>query len=270
MSGEIVGINSAILSRSGGNVGIGFAIPSEQAVSIIETLRKGQSVKRGYLGIQISPLSDDIAESLGLPKNHGEFVQGVEPGKGADKAGIKPGDVIVRVNRREVTPDETLSFIVGGLPIGAKVPIELIRNGKPMTVTATVAQRPPEEQLASFAQQSPDDFSDQDQKSSKQAAQQQLGLAVTPLTATIAGQIGLPATTKGVVVTAVDPSTDAGSKGLRRGDVVLSANGQPVINEAELNTAVTSAKTAGRSAILLQVLRRGQPAAFVPIRLRDQ
>jgi len=270
MQGNVIGINSQILSPSGGNVGIGFAIPSEQAVPIIDTLRKGQSVKRGYLGIQISPLSDDIAESLGLPKNHGEFVQGVEPGKGADKAGIKPGDVIVRVNRREVTPDETLSFMVGGLPIGAKVPLELIRNGKPMTVTATVAQRPPEEQLASFAQQSPDDFSDQDQKSSKQAAQQQLGLAVTPLTATIAGQIGLPATTKGVVVTAVDPSTDAGSKGLRRGDVVLSANGQPVINEAELNTAVTSAKAAGRSAILLQVLRRGQPAAFVPIRLRDQ
>jgi serine protease Do len=269
MAGNVIGINSQILSPSGGNVGIGFAIPSEQAIPIIDTLRKGQTVKRGYLGIQISPLSEDMADSLGLPKNHGEFVQGVEPGKAADQAGIKPGDVIVRVNNREVTPDETLSFIVGSLAIGSKVPIELVRSGKHVTVTATVAQRPPEEQLASFAQQPDDDFSNQDQQSAKQASQQKLGLAVSPLNASIAGQLGIAPTTKGIVITAVDPSSDAGQKGLRRGDVILSANNQPVLTEADLAGAITAAQNAKRSAILLQVLRRGQPAAFVPVRLRD-
>ena len=268
MSGNVIGINSQILSPSGGNVGIGFAIPSEQAVPIIETLRKGQSVRRGYLGIQISQLSEDMADSLGLPKNRGEFVQGVEPGKGADKAGIKPGDVIVRVNNREVTPDETLSFIVSGLPIGSQVAIEIIRNGKRQTVNAVVGERPPEEQLARFGQQEDEDFSDQDPQSSQQAGQQQLGLAVTPLTAGIASQLGVPQTTRGVVVTGVDASTDAGQKGLRRGDVILTANGAPVTSEADLNAAVKATKGAGRTAILLQVLRRGQPAAFVPVRLR--
>ncbi|AUW57261.1 protease [Sphingobium sp. SCG-1] len=271
MNGNVIGINSQILSPSGGNVGIGFAIPSEQAVPVIDTLRKGQSVRRGYLGVQITPLSDDIAESLGLAKNRGEFIQGVEPGQGADKAGIKAGDVIVKVNGREVTPDETLSFIVANLPIGSSVPIELIRNGKRMTVNAVVAQRPPEDQLSSFANPDGDDFSDpQQQPDTGAAAQQSLGLAVTPLTAGISRQLGVPADTRGVVVTSVDPSTDAGSKGLRRGDIILSANNRPTLSEADLKAAVAQVTAAGRNAILLQVLRRGQPATFVGIRLRDK
>jgi serine protease Do len=271
MNGNVIGINSQILSPTGGNVGIGFAIPSEEAIPVIDTLRKGASVKRGYLGIQISPLSDDVAESLGLPKNRGEFVQGVEPGKNADKAGIKAGDVIVRINGAEVTLDNTLSYIVSGLQIGTTIPIDIIRNGKPMTLRAQVGERPSEQSLAdNFSAPSKDDFSDQDEQSTKQASQQLLGLAVQALTPTIAGQIGVPPTTKGVVIAAVDPSTDAGSKGLRRGDVVLMANGQPVATDAELGKAAQAAKDGGRSAVLLQVLRRGVPATFLAIRLRDK
>jgi serine protease Do len=270
MNGNVIGINSQILSPTGGNVGIGFAIPSEQAVPIIDTLRKGESVKRGYLGVQISQLSDDMADSLGLPKNNGEFVQGVEPGKGADKAGIKAGDVIVKVNNRNVTPDDTLSFIVSNLPIGTNVPIELIRNGKRLNVTATVGQRPPEEQLANFSRQPEDDFSDQDQQSTKAATQDLLGIAVQPLTDAIAGQLGIPTSTKGLVISAVDPSSDAGQKGLRRGDVIITANGQATLTDADLGNAAKAAKTGGRNAVLLQVLRRGNPAAFIAIRLRDQ
>jgi serine protease Do len=271
MNGNVIGINSQILSPSGGNVGIGFAIPAEQAVPVIDTLRKGQSVKRGYLGVQISPLSEDIADSLGLAKNRGEFVQGVEPGEGADKAGIKPGDVIVSVNGREVTPDNTLSFIVAGLPIGSKVPIEIIRGGKRTTVTAIVGERPPEDKLAAFGQPSDDDFSnDQGQGQDAAAAQQTLGLAVLPLTPSIIRQLGVPADTRGVVINAIDQSTDAAAKGLRRGDIILSANNQPVTTEAQLNAAVKAVTSSGRNAVLLQVLRRGQPAAFVAVRVRDK
>lgn len=268
MNGDVIGINSQILSPSGGNVGIGFSIPSEVAVPIIETLRRGQSVKRGYLGVAISPLSRDMAESLGLPRNTGEFVQRVEPGQGADKAGIQAGDVIVKVNGVQVTPDETLSYIVSNLPIGQRVPIELMRNGKQMTVTAVVGQRPPEEELANFSAEPKDDFSDQDQGSTQAAGKQLLGLAVQPLTPGIAAQVGVPNTTKGVVITAVDPSTDAGAKGLRRGDVVITANGRQVLSEADLNSAVATARQEGRGAILLQVMRRGQPAAFIAVRFR--
>jgi serine protease Do len=270
MRGNVIGINSQILSPSGGNVGIGFAIPSEQAAPIVQTLMKGQSVKRGYLGVQISPLGEDLADSLGLAKNRGEFVQGVEPGKGAEKAGIKAGDVIVSVAGQEVSPDQNLSSIVASQPIGSRVPIVLIRNGQRQTVTAVVGERPSEDELNSFAQsQDDDDFSQQDQTPG-QAAQQSLGISAIPLTPTITRQLGIAADTRGIVITAVDASTDAGAKGLRRGDVIISANNRPVLSQAELDAQVKAVAAQGRNAILLQVLRRGQPAIFLPVRLRDK
>jgi serine protease Do len=270
MRGNVIGINSQILSPSGGNVGIGFAIPSEQAAPIVETLRKGQAIKRGYLGVQISPLGEDLADSLGLAKNRGEFVQGVEPGKGAEKAGIKAGDVIVSVAGQEVTADQNLSSIVANQDIGARVPIILIRNGQRQTVTAIVGERPSEDELNNFAQpQGDEDFSQQDQNPG-QATQQALGISAIPLTPGIIRQLGIAADTKGVVITAVDASTDAGTKGLRRGDVIISANNRPVASQAELDAQAKAVAGQGRNAILLQVLRRGQPAIFLPIRLRDK
>ena len=161
-----------------------------------------------------------------------------------------------------------MSYIVANLPVGTVVPIELVRDGKRQTVRATIESRPPEEELANFAQPPQDDFSDQDERATQQASQQLLGLAVQPLTAAIARQLGIPAETRGVVVTAVDPATDAGAKGLRRGFVVTTANGQPVTSEADLGKAAQAAKDAGRNAVLLQVIRRGSPPAFVPVRLR--
>ncbi|WP_300116778.1 Do family serine endopeptidase [Sphingobium sp.] len=271
MRGNVIGINSQILSPSGGNVGIGFAIPSEQAEPIVRTLMKGQTVKRGYLGVQISPLGEDLAESLGLAKNSGEFIQGVEPGKGADKAGIKAGDVIVSVNGQEVNPDQNLSSIVANQPIGSKVPIVLIRNGQRMTVTAVVGERPPEDELNSFAQsQDDEDFTQQQQQTPGKAAEQSLGIAAIPLTPGIIRQLGIPTDTRGIVITGVDGSTDAGAKGLRRGDVIISANNRPVTSQAELDAQVKAVAGQGRNAILLQVLRRGQPPIFLPVRMRDK
>ncbi|PZU13535.1 MAG: protease [Sphingobium sp.] len=270
MRGNVIGINSQILSPSGGNVGIGFAIPSEQAAPIVQQLMKGQSIKRGYLGVQISPLGEDLADSLGLAKNRGEFVQGVEPGKGAEKAGIKAGDVIVSVAGQEVSPDQNLSSIVASQPIGSRVPIVLLRNGQRQTVTAVVGERPTEDELNSFAQQQDDDdFSQQDQNPG-QAAQQALGISAIPLTPSIIRQLGVAADTRGIVITAVDGSTDAGAKGLRRGDVIISANNRPVASQAELDAQVKAVAAQGRTAVLLQVLRRGQQPIFLPVRLRDK
>ncbi|MEC3910338.1 Do family serine endopeptidase [Sphingobium sp. CR2-8] len=270
MRGNVIGINSQILSPSGGNVGIGFAIPSEQAAPIVEKLRQGQVIKRGYLGVQISPLGEDMADSLGLAKNRGEFVQGVEPGKGAEKAGIKAGDVIVSVAGQEVNADQNLSSIVANQSIGASVPIILIRNGQRQTVTAIVGERPSEDELNNFAQpQGEEDFSQQDSNPG-QATQQALGISAIPLTPGIIRQLGIAADTRGVVITAVDGSTDAGAKGLRRGDVIISANNRPVASQAELDAQAKAVAGQGRSAILLQVLRRGQPAIFLPVRLRDK
>src|SRR3546814_8622795 len=178
LDGNVIGINSQILSPTGGNVGIGFAIPAETAVPIIETLKKGRPIKRGYLGVGIGPMSDDLAESLGLPKNRGEFVGQVVPGEAAAKAGIKAGDVVVRVNGEDVTPDNTLSYIVANLPVGSKVPIALIRDGKRQTVPVVVGERPAEEELRGFSDDQGNAFSSHNQEKSQQAGQKTQGVAV--------------------------------------------------------------------------------------------
>jgi serine protease Do len=275
MQGNVIGINNAIFSPTGGSVGIGFAIPAETAAPIVDKLIKGQAIERGYLGVRIQPLSDDLAASLGLAKKRGEFIQSVEPGHGAAKAGIQAGDVVVSVAGKEVTPEQTLSFIVANTAPGTRIPIELVRNGQRLTVNAVVDKRPTEEELAkqSFdpdAQDQDDSFGgkSQSQKQNGTVIQQSLGLAAIPLTTQIARQLGASDDTRGVVVTAVDDSSDAGSKGLQRGDIILSANYRALTSIADLEAVVRAAKAENREAVLLRVQRRGQPAIYVPVRLR--
>ena len=270
MSGNVIGINTLIFSPTGGNVGIGFAIPAEEAFPIIQTLRGGAKVKRGYLGIGIQPLDAGIADSLGLPKNVGELVSRVEPGEAASKAGVRQGDVIVKVNNRDVTPDQTLSFIVGNLPIGSRVPIELLRGGARQTVTAVLGERPSEEALATLGGGAPETpFEKNDDKSNAAATRESLGLAVQPLTAQISRQLGLGPDVKGLVVGAVDPSSDAAAKGLQRGDVILSVNYKPASTQADIAAAAAAAKTAGRENVLLFIQRGSGPARYIAIKLRQ-
>src|SRR3990170_6470555 len=150
LNGNVIGINSALISPTGANVGIGLAIPAELARPVIDSLRRGQRPQRGYLGVGLQPLDENIAESLGLPKDSGEIVRSVQPGDPASKAGIQQGDVIVSVNRQPVTPDQTVSYIIANTTVGSRVPVELIRDGKRQTVTVTVGQRPTEEALAAL------------------------------------------------------------------------------------------------------------------------
>ena len=273
LNGNVIGINNAIISPTGGNVGIGFAIPAEVAAPIVETLKKGQTIERGYLGVQISALSEDLADSLGLEKNEGEFVQRVEPGEAAQKAGIQPGDVIVKVQGKKVTPDQTLSYLVANLPIGTEVPIELIRNGKTIKVNAKLGKRPSEEELASssFDPEAEDNAMGQNENdgTSAQATADALGLSVVDLTPAIARQIGVPSTQKGVVVSTVDPNSDAAQKGIRRGFLITSVNRQPIATAADLDSAISRAKSSDRGAVLLQIRRGARDPQFVAVRLQD-
>ena len=272
LNGNVIGINNAIISPTGGNVGIGFAIPAEVAVPIVETLKKGQSIERGYLGVQISALSEDLADSLGLEKNRGEFVQRVEPGEAAQKAGIQAGDVITKVNGKTVTPDQTLSYLVANLPVGTDVPIELMRGGKTIKVNAKLGKRPSEEELAgsTFDPDAEDNAMGQnDDGASAQATADALGLSVVDLTPTIARQIGVPSTQKGVVVSTVNPNSDAAQKGIRRGFLITSVNHQPVETAADLDKAINTAKSSNREAVLLQIRRGARDPQFVAVRLQD-
>lgn len=274
MAGNVIGINNAIFSPTGGSVGIGFAIPAEIAAPIVDKLRAGQAIDRGYLGVRIQPLSEDLAASLGLPKNRGEFIQAVEPGAAAAKAGLQAGDVVVKVDGKDVSPEQTLSFIVANIVPGKRIPIELLRNGQRLTVQTVVGKRPTEEELAqqSFdpdAQQDDENFAGPGkQQQGPSVLQSALGVAAIPLTPQIARQLGAGEDAKGVVITAVDASSDAAAKGLQRGDIVLSANYVNVTSLVDLERIVRTAKTEGREAVLLRIQRRGQPAMYMPVRLR--
>jgi serine protease Do len=269
MNGNVVGINTAIFSPTGGNVGIGFAIPAEQAITVIDQLRGTGSVKRGYLGVNFQPIDEGIAEGLGLDKNSGELITNVESNGPAAKAGIREGDVILKINGATITPDNRLSFIVGGLKAGTRVPIEVLRDGKRVALTVLVGERPSDEVLAQRQggmRSVPMDGS----KQKGTTAQDTLGLAVQALTPDIAQELGYPTTLKGVIIAAVDPESDAGQKGLKRGDVIQSVNRVPANSIEEMNATADAARKAGKGNVVLQVRRQGSPVAvFVAIKFKS-
>ncbi len=268
MQGNVIGINSQILSPSGGNVGIGFAIPATEAKPIVDTLMKGGKVQRGYLGVQIQPMTDDMADAMGIEKGKGEMIAAVEPGGAAAKAGIKQGDVVLKVNGQDVTNDQSLSYLVANVKPGETVPFEILRDGKRMTVKATLAQRPPEDELQQFNQQDDEGMPD-GSAPEEDAPTAALGVSVTPMTPRIARQLGVDADTQGVVVLGTDPSSDAAQKGLRRGDIIVSANRQPLSSEADLGKVIAQAKSQGRTQILLYVKRRGQ-GTYLAVGIDDE
>jgi serine protease Do len=266
LNGNVIGINSALISPTGASVGIGLAIPAEAAKPVIDSLIKGQRPSRGYLGVGLQPLDENLAPSLGLPKNSGEIVRSVVANGPAARAGLQQGDVIVRVNGQPVTPDATVSYLVANTPVGSRIPLDIIRGGKRGTVTVQVGERPTEEQLAKL---SGGDTGGQTGDTSPQAVapQQALGLSLAPLTAELARAANLPPSARGVVITAVDPNSDASEEGLQRGDLIVSVNNQPVTTPAQIVAAVDAARRAGRTSVLLLVKRGTAPEAFVGVNI---
>ena len=270
MEGNVIGINNAIFSTSGGSIGIGFAIPAETAAPIVDKLIKGEEILRGYLGVRIQPMTDDLADALGLPANHGEFVQSVQPGEPGATAGLQEGDVVLKVDGKDVTPEQTLSFIVANTEPGKRIPLEIIRDGQRRTLSAVVGRRPSEEELAAqvFDPDEQPNPLDSQQPSGAGLIEQSLGLQVMPLTPQIASQLGMSGSVQGLVVANADPNSDAGAKGLGRGTVIVSANGRQLSTVEDLESTVRSAKSGGREAVLLRVRVRGSQEVSVPVRLR--
>ncbi len=266
LSGNVIGINSALISPTGASVGIGLAIPAELAKPVIDSLRRGQRPQRGYLGVGLQPLDENIAASLGLPKDRGEIVRSVQPGEPAQRAGIQQGDVIVRVNGQEVNPDQTVSYLIANTTVGSRVPVEIIRDGRRQTIAVMVGQRPTEEQLA--RQLGVDGQGEGTPNGAPGAAPQQLlGLSLQPLTPALAQAANLPPNARGVIITAVDPASDAAEEGLQRGDLIMSVNRQPVTTPAQVAAAVDAARRARRTSVLLLVKRGGGPEAFVGVEI---
>ena len=265
LNGNVIGINSALISPTGASVGIGLAIPAEAAKPVIDALRRGQRPQRGYLGVGLQPLDENIADSLGLPKDMGELVRSVVPGQAAARAGLQQGDVILRVNNRTVTPDETVSYLIANTTVGARVPVEIIRDGRRQTLAVAVGERPTEEELA--RQAGADEGGQPMAEEAPVAPGTALGLSLQSLTPQIARAVGLPATARGVVVTSVAVGSDAADKGIRRGDLIISVNRQAVATPQALLAAVEVARRAGRTSVLMLVKRGAAPEAFVGIEI---
>ncbi len=269
LDGNVIGINTAIFSPTGGNVGLGFAIPAELAKPVIDQLRATGTVKRGYLGVGIQPLSTDIAAGLGLPKDKGEIVASVEPLGPAARAGIRQGDVIVKINGSDVTYDNTLSFVVANTPIGATVPIELIRDGQRKAITATIAQRPAESvvQARASGKAVPDTDEEDGKAPGAEAARASLGITLQPLTPQLRAQLRVGDTVRGVVIAGINPSSDAATEGLQRGDIILQINQRPTTTPAEAAAAVDAARKLGRDTVLLLVQRGANPPRYIGVKL---
>ena len=271
LQGNVIGINTAIFSPTGGNVGIGFAIPAEEAKPIIDQLRSGNKIKRGYLGVGIQPMTQDIAASLGLPKDRGEIVARVEPGEAAARGGIRQGDVIISVNGQEVTPDNTLSYIVGKTAVGTRMPVELIRDGQKRTVTVTLGERPPEDQLANNGETDadPGDDSSGAQTAPDQSTRNTIGLGFQTLTPDLSRRLGVPGTLKGVVINYVDPSSDAAANGFQPRDIILQINNVPVTTAQAAAAQIEAAKKAKRPTVLLFAQRGTNPPRYIGVQLRQ-
>jgi serine protease Do len=278
IQGNVIGINTALISPTGGNVGIGFAIPAEQIAPIVEQLRRGQRVQRGYIGVALQNLDEGVAAALGINRNRGELIRSVTPGGPADRAGIRQGDVVISVAGQPVTPDQTLAYLVSRQPIGARIPIELIRQGRPQTVTVAVAERPSDEELARInGIDNGDNAEDGDgaggkpsdaQSAGQRSTQQALGLALQSLTPALARQLRITdANVRGLVVGTVDPNSDAGQKGIQAGDVILSIDQAPVATPEAAASAIEAARRARRNTVLLLVRRGNGPPAYVGVEL---
>ena len=274
LEGNVVGINTALISPTGGNVGIGFAIPAEQIRPVVDSLRQGERVRRGYVGVGLQDIDEGVAAALGIERNRGELIRTVTPGGPADRAGVRQGDVVISVAGQPVTPDQTLAYLVSRQPVGTRIPLELIREGQRRTVNVTIAERPTEDELARLNNLEPEEPTapepgkEDEQSAGQRSTQGSIGLSVQTLTPEIARRLQIAdASLRGVVVAAVDPNSDAGQKGIRAGDVILSINQTSTPNPEAAASALEAARRGGRNTVLLLVRRGNTPPAYVGVEL---
>jgi serine protease Do len=253
-AGEVMGVNTAIYSPSGGSVGIAFAIPASTVKTVIAQLKDKGSVSRGWIGVQIQPVTADIADSLGLKKAEGALVAEPQANGPAAKAGIESGDVITSVNGETVKDARELARTIGGLAPGAAVKLNVLHKGQDKVVNLTLGQLP-----NSVEAKADTDKSDRDSKK-RGSDVPKLGLTLAPAD-TVAG-----AGKDGVVVTEVDPKSAAAERGFKEGDVILEVAGKSVTNAGDVREAIDAARTDNKNSVLMRI-KSGGSSRFVAVPL---
>jgi serine protease Do len=238
-------------------VGIGFAIPAEVADSVTKKLISGGKIQRGYIGATIQNLTPDFAEAQGLEKQKGAVVSDLVPGGPSARGGLLPGDIIVAINSVPVKTNTELTREVAKAKPGDVLKLDVIREGKHRIIEVRSGVRPSEKDLASN-DNTPGGRQGAEPLTPPAAHPSVLGMALGPLDEPMRRRLNAPPELKGVVVESVDATSDAGQKGLRRGDVIVQAGGRPVATAAEVAAAVDSAKKAGRAGVALGIFRQGR------------
>lgn len=245
MAGEVIGINTAIFSPSGGSIGIGFAIPSSLARPVIDDLKKFGKTRRGWLGVRIQSLDQELAETMGLTESHGALVASVNDGSPAATAGIKAGDVILKFDGKEVGEMRKLPRIVAETPVNKSVPVELWRDGKRMSLNVAVGEMLDEQPEQAKAAEKP-------QPSPSGHVVAGTGLSVAPLTPQLRDRFGLDEETQGLVVIDVKDGP-AAEKGMKPGDVITEAGHKTVRSTADLTKMIDQARATGQKFLLLRI-----------------
>jgi serine protease Do len=249
LDGNVIGVNTAIYSPSGGSVGIGFDIPAETAKLVVAQLEKNGQVTRGWLGVQIQPVTAGIADSLGLKKAEGAMVDEPQRGSPAAAAGIESGDVITAVNGTPVKDARDLARTIGMLAPNTEIKLDIVRQGQEKTVSVRLGQMPDEQQARANTE-----------RATPTGGVPHLGVTLAPAN-DVAG-----AGAKGVVVTEVDPDGPAAEQGFQRGNIILDVGGKPVANVGDVRSALSEAKAQGKHQVLMRV-KMGDATRFVAVPL---
>jgi serine protease Do len=260
MAGEVIGINTAILSPSGGSIGIGFATPSATVQPVIAQLEEFHETRRGWLGVRIQNVDDSIAESLGLGTARGALVAGIDDRGPAKPAGLMSGDVIVKFDGKDIKESRDLPKLVASMAVGKQVDVVIVRKGQEITKTVTLGRLEDGEKVASAAVGDGDEDSAQ-----KKAMAKAFGMQLSGLSDEARKTYKIKDAIKGVVVSNVEPNSPAAEKGLQAGDVIEEVNQQAVAQPGDVSKAIDALKKAGKKSALLLVANGTGDVRFVAL-----
>jgi serine protease Do len=259
LDGEVIGVNTLIISPSGGSIGIGFAVPSKTVAGVVDQLRQFGELRRGWLGVRIQQVTDEIAESLSIKPARGALVAGVDDKGPAKPAGIEPGDVVVKFDGKDIKDPKDLSRVVADTAVGKEVDVVVIRKGQEETKKVTLGR------LEDPDKAQPASAKTKDEPAEKPVTQKALGLDLATLSKDLRTRYKIKDSVKGVVITGVDGTSDAADKRLSAGDVIVEVAQEAVSNAADIKKRIEQLKKDGKKSVLLLVANGDGELRFVAL-----
>jgi serine protease Do len=266
LTGRVVGVNSAIFSPTGGSVGIGFAIPASTVQAVIEQLKANGTVARGWLGVSIQNLTPDMASGIGMPDAKGAIVADVVNDSPAQRAGFQQGDVVLAINGANVEDSRDLTRRVAAVPAGERANFAVVRDGARRNIAVTIERRPDMQQMAGI-REAPQRGGAPAQPPLRENSTTSLGMTLVPLSAAGRQQYNLEAGVNGVLVTEVDPNSEAAEKGFGAGDVIVAIGGKPVSTPTDVTRGIADARAAGRENVLILLADQRGAERFVALKV---